>query len=297
MNNKKTITKLLVSAISLFLTAVCFVGVAFAWFSVNDTAEVTGIGLQVKTDGSQSTGDFDPGGSGAEDMVTYNVFAGDYMFFDFSMNNQSAAVKNYAVSFTNLHVTLPTQNVTSISYYTDILSVDHYEYYADDSWHKYYGFDSLSVADKQAFFEKFVAPSTDSLDFCVLPWSSIIDGTPTKNNVTQKINESATPIAFVPFTDYGSYYDYQPTSGVYQNRNNDGSWISADKFYGMSLKFDSTGAFGFSSESGTSGFMLVIRMNGEKFAETEIDGVTYRMCNSNAYMWQSLVMTLTVTEV
>lgn len=276
---KKGTLKLISSAVMLVITAVLLVGVTFAWFATNRNVDGNVGNTDIAYDANGGSADFKPGdGFGDEHPTT--LFAGDFTEYTFSLRNETANEKNYVFRFNTLSVTYPTADVIEKKNYKNAVTVDRdYEYKVGEEWVRYDGMKNATFEQKEAFYKKFVTPMTNAVKVAVVE----NDGT---TSLTDLVAETTN---FVHLSSVSSYFD----------RNDD------TEFYGASdiLDHEVTNThlatnFGMTvAGNSEKSYRMIVVYDGETFATATVDGVEYRMMNSNAFMWQSLSATVVVKEV
>lgn len=284
---KKTSLKLMVSVIMLVLTAAMAVSVTVAWLAVNREVGGSTGNTDISYNENGGSADFRPGdGFGSESPSL--LFAGDRTEYKFSLKNDSDNDKNYVFSFNDLFVTYPAATVKSEKNYYNIAVADgDYKICTDeaaDTWVGYNGLREAKDAEKAAFYEKFVTPVTNAIKI------AIVEDT---DNGATALDEliANNKNNFVALTDVSSYFDRRGNTDFYGAT--EGLDVDGEGFINNKLEsFTMTVAAG-----NTVSYRFIVVFDENEFATTTVGGVTYRMMNSNAFMWQKLSATVVVKEV
>lgn len=290
MSLKKHAIKLILSALMLAFTVTAMIGLAFAWFNYNDGVSGDAGNTNIVYDENNGSSDFVPG-DGFGGGKSMDMTSGDYAQFRFSLNNVSGTVdKSYVFSFVGLSVSYPTENDMQKSDYMNAASVNSYERLdAPDSWVKYDGLRDASDKARAEFYRYFVTAMTDAFTIAIVP----DDG-----STLTEANEAHAD-KFVSLSSVGSYYG-KNASVDYNGRTE--AVDVAELNETLATNFALAAAAGESVS-----YRLLVRYDGEVCPEVTIGDLildggvtvpagTYRMKNSNAYLFQSFVATVVVKE-
>lgn len=283
---KSSVIKLLLSALMLAFTAAVFAGVAFAWFASNTRVGGSAGNIGIEYDDSGGSADFVPG-EGFGGIVPDSLHPGDAIEYKFSLKNSADNAKDYVFAFVDMAVRYPPSDVSEQTGRSNVVNaVEDYTYLAaDGAWRKYNGLRDKSEAERLAFYEKFVTAFADALKIAVVP----DDGTPAAAAI------AAYNADFVYLGELPSYYDKSGATDFYGKTED---IIVRDTAAQSPLNQTLAAKFPLHADAAGEGkYRLLLVFDGETYATATVDGVKYRLNNSNAFLWQQLFATVVVREV